>query len=261
MSDPLTLIECWPSMGQGNHSDATKRHHEWLKSLANTIIALQKKVEEQDQTIANQKSEIDRIKGTTSSSSSHPFSYSSMVTNNSKKSDAEIFIMSKVHAELKEKSKIENNVIVSGLDEPSSSDNENIAEKDEEIVDDLLESLNVSKNKVKRFTRLRKKGGKTDQTKPDLLLIEFTDNITQTKALSNAAKLRNITNYKKVFVNPDKTPTERAGEAKLRQTRNELNDSLQHGSGRFKYGIENNKRYYWGIRNGMLCKLEPKPKS
>ncbi|RNA34493.1 hypothetical protein BpHYR1_048775 [Brachionus plicatilis] len=35
-------------MGQGNHSKVTKKHHEWIKSLAITIKVLQLKVEEQD---------------------------------------------------------------------------------------------------------------------------------------------------------------------------------------------------------------------
>ncbi|CAF1072430.1 unnamed protein product [Brachionus calyciflorus] len=126
-----------------------------------------------------------------------------MLTKNAKKSDAEIFILSKVHAELKEKSKIENNIIVSGFEEPS--DAEGSLDQEEEIVDDLLVSLKVEKNKVKRFTRLRRKGGKNDQNKPDLLLNEFTDNKTQVKALNSASNLRECSKYNKVYINPDKT--------------------------------------------------------
>ena len=48
---------------------------------------------------------------------------------------------------------------------------------------------------------------KKDENKPDLLLIEFTENQSKVKALSRAIKLRETSRFNKVFVNPDKTST------------------------------------------------------
>ncbi|CAF1126939.1 unnamed protein product [Brachionus calyciflorus] len=113
MTDPIILLDNRPSIGQGNHPDATKKHHDWIKSLVTTIQAIQLKIEEQARIIAEQKAEIDQLK---------------------------------------------------------------------------------------------------------------------VKALNSASNLRECSKYNKVYINPDKTPTERAGEAKLRQRRNELNQSLPFGN-------------------------------
>ncbi|CAF0708880.1 unnamed protein product [Brachionus calyciflorus] len=228
MTDPISLIDNWPSIGQGNHSDATKKHHEWLKSIAVTVKALKFRIEEQDRLLAEKDEEINQLKSNlTSSTSPTPsnFSYSNMVANNPKKTEAEIFILTRVHAELKEKSKIENNLIVSGLEEPDVQSDVDPAEQEKIIVENLFKELEVNGDKVKRFTRLRRKGGKKDENKPDLLLIEFTDQ-SKVKALSKAIKLRETSRFNKVFVNPDKTPAEREGEAKLRHRRNQLNQAL-----------------------------------
>ncbi|CAF0917391.1 unnamed protein product [Brachionus calyciflorus] len=115
MSDPLALLDNWPSTGQGNHSDLTKRHHDWFKSLTAAIKSLQLNVDEQELTISRQQNEINQLKNAAKSSTSGPFSYSEVAGKNIQKTDAEIFILSRVHAELKEKSKIENNIIINGL--------------------------------------------------------------------------------------------------------------------------------------------------
>ena len=183
MNDPLQIVDNWPSFGHGNHSEVTKRHHEWIRSISITVKALQLRAE------------IVKLKNNSSSNINSPFSYSSIAADCSKKSEAEIFILSKVHAELKEKSKIENNIIISGLEEPDADSSENATEKEKEIVEDLLIKLDVNKNKVKRFTKLRRKNGKSEKNKPDLLLIEFSDNQSQIKALNGAANLRDSYKY------------------------------------------------------------------
>ncbi|CAF0861169.1 unnamed protein product [Brachionus calyciflorus] len=97
-------------------------------------------------------------------------------------------------------SKIENNIVISGLEEFVG---ENSQVQNESIFDDLFNELKIDKELVKRRSRLRK-----NDTDPDPLN-QFT----------------------RVYVNMDKTSTESAVEANLRRMRNEKNEQLQHEEG------------------------------
>ena len=44
MSDPLLLIDDWPGLGSGQHSENTRKHHDWIKLLCLTIKSLQDKI-------------------------------------------------------------------------------------------------------------------------------------------------------------------------------------------------------------------------
>jgi hypothetical protein len=41
MSNPIDLIDDWPSIGSGKHSELTKRHDDWIKQLAIEVKKLQ----------------------------------------------------------------------------------------------------------------------------------------------------------------------------------------------------------------------------
>ncbi len=65
-----------------------------------------------------------------------------------------------------------------------------------------------------------------------------------------------------MYVNPDKTPSERALERELRAERNRRNEKLSEVSeGRHRYGVKPSghlracKKFYWGIRWNELREI------
>ena len=69
--------------------------------------------------------------------------------------------------------------------------------------------------------------------------------------------MRDDANFKKIFINPDKTLNERVLEKKLREERDKRNNALPlaHENGR-RYKERNGKKLYWGIRWGELQLVE-----
>ena len=222
------------------------------------VKELNERIEKQEETINEQKKIIDTL---SKGQSSPALSYSNLVSKNVKKTETEIVLLAKVRTELKEQARIERNIVISGLPESTGEDNTEIEQNEKLLVEELINELKIAPSKVKRHIRLKKRGASTENPKPNLLLIEFEDNNSQTTALSNASLLKNKYKFRTVYVNPDKTQAERAAEAKLRKTRNELNQALPNLSenGIHRYGFrENNKKFYWGIRSGRLVQLEPR---
>ncbi len=41
--NPIDLLADWPTLGSGNHSDATRKHHDWVKQLSTTVKELRNK--------------------------------------------------------------------------------------------------------------------------------------------------------------------------------------------------------------------------
>jgi hypothetical protein len=170
-------------------------------------------------------------------------------------------IVRNVRNELKNESKIERNVVVSGLpdDEIVGDETNRHVEK---AVESLLTVMDIDKAKVARCRRLRRKVVNTaaKNTEPPPVLIEFVDRETQELAIKSARKLKSIANFEKVYVNRDKTEDVRKEEAELRRERNTRNQALPHSDGALRYGVDEktNKRYYWGVRGGRLVQVEPR---
>ncbi|RNA20088.1 BTB POZ domain-containing KCTD21 [Brachionus plicatilis] len=258
MDDILELVDNWPTLGQGQHPEYAKKHHSMIRSLATLVKDLKNELENQKKIIEEQKKQIETLQTTRNPPA---LTYAGLVARNQKKTESEVALLAKVHNELKEKSNIERNIIVSGLPESTGEEETEINEKEKVAVEDLMKELGVAASSVKRFNRLKKRGTSShDNAKPSLLLIELRSRESQQTVLSNAHLLKNSDNFNRIYVNPDKTLTERISEAELRKERNRLNKGLPNDSGNaiLRYGIKNNKRYYYGIRNGRIIELEPK---
>jgi hypothetical protein len=185
-------------------------------------------------------------------------SYSSLFTK-SKSSESEVVLVAKVQNELKNKAKIENNVIVSGL---PVKDVDGI----DKSIEELSNGLPMNLEKVKRAYRLKRShlAAARAQNSPELLVIEFIDTTSKATALDKAKGLRMIESLKKVFINPDKTVAERKVELELRRLRNEKNLQLPHthsvnGQDR-RYGVDarSGKKFFWGISGQKLVKFTVK---
>lgn len=289
MSNPIELVDSWPSLGSGNHSDGTKRHHDWIKSLSISFKLLQakftvleiqikdqeskiekheNKIEEQKIEINEQKLLIDELKSSSQperNSSVSKATFSSILQGNKKKTEAEMVMFTQVSNEFKERDRIEKNIIIYGVTE-STSENlvERIAE-DQNKVEKILEKLGVDKIKSKRVARLKplnRPQQNENQTstntieRPSLLMVEMVDIESKQLVLSKSRELFNNEEFKNVFVSQDRTVTERTLDKKLRDERKERNSKLPNvetiNGISLRYKIENGKRWYWGIRGDRL---------
>ena len=75
--------------------------------------------------------------------------------------------------------------------------------------------------------------------------------------IRNARLLRNVTEYKNVYVNKDLTCIEIEEEKAPRKLKKEKKEELTFEDGDFKYEIMNNGiELYWGIRFGKVCRID-----
>ena len=163
-------------------------------------------------------------------------------------------MLAQVNAEMSNKKKIETNIIISGISAATNPADSN--KHDLNQIEFLLKELepNLSIKNTKRVIRLKKKNNRNET--PELLLVEMDTVANQKLAVQNSKKLKDIQQYKSVYINNDKTENERILESKLRAERNKRNANLPNvfddSDGRLRYSVYKNKKYYWGIRSGEL---------
>ncbi len=127
--------------------------------------------------------------------------------------------MAKVPREFKAKKSNEANMIVSGIPEvPNGSEKEKAAHY-KTSVEALLTELGTPLRDMKEYKRI-----KTNNEKPNLILIEFVDPVYRTDALGNAKNLRTNAKFKDAYINRDMTKAERIIEKRLRDERNRMNE-------------------------------------
>ena len=177
-----------------------------------------------------------------------------MLKTSARVGDSDAILLAKVSRENNERERIENNVVVAGLVETSSNN-------DESIIEELAEALDIDKSSIKFHKRLKKRGANTtNNTNPPLLLIQFNDKNTQRAALSKSKDLRQVEKFSKVFINQDRTESQRKLDKQLRDERKKRNAELPEtlSDGR-TYRLHEGKKYYWGIRNDQLRWVELGP--
>ena len=155
--------------------------------------------------------------------------------------------------ELNESERIENNVIISNLTKVGANETE-IQTNDTASVNRIMTILDINQEKIKKISRI-----KTQNTNANLILVEFKEKEYQTTALRNWNDVKNVEEFKNLFINKDKTKAERLAESKLRAERNKRNQELpdKDEQGRpISAGEGNqNRKFYWGIRFGELKKI------
>ncbi|RNA13660.1 RNA-directed DNA polymerase from mobile element jockey-like, partial [Brachionus plicatilis] len=165
-------------------------------------------------------------------------------------SKEETIFLAKVSREIKTKENKENNIVVSGLNERDNGTAEEKENHDSEELKAVLDLIGINSDHVKRRVRIRKT---RPSNKPALLLVEFDKKNVQESALRGAKKLKDEENMKNVFINKDLTTAEREAEKEMRIERDNRNAALDSvGEGRLRYGTENGRQYYWGIREKIL---------
>ena len=163
-----------------------------------------------------------------------------------------------VNQENNAKSRIENNILLTGIKEDPSN-----LEADNTIVEKVLNALQIDSNTVKRKKRIKRRDPNDKDGKPlkpfELIVVEFIDNSTRTKALLNSKKLKECDELKQIYINRDKTEAERQFDKEQRAERNKLNELLTNEvveNPRLRYSFRKDKSmFYWGIRGGQLTQV------
>lgn len=245
--------ENWPSLGSGNHSEATKKVHEWCGKISEFVLALAARVEKLENKETENLSEISKLKNdveiakTTVRSSNIEQSWvhvGAKGARGAKKPLDQLRVANATISELNERKKRRKNVIIYGIPE---SDKNILAEKkaeDEQKIKEVLQFIEKSDVKPVYTRRLKSK----DQSKPGPIIVELSNDSERNPLLLAAKKLRSSERYEKIYISPDLTEAQRKEEYDLRQLRNELNSKLDADSP-FRYGIR-----------GDRCKPIPKNK-
>jgi hypothetical protein len=103
------------------------------------------------------------------------------------------------------------------------------------------------------MTRLRKRSG-GDYTNTNMVKVQFNSVEIKTQVLRNGRKLKS--SLPSVYVNPDLTDCQRIEFKKARESAKQLNNDLentdQQGN---KFGTENGRQFYYGVRNLFVRKI------
>jgi hypothetical protein len=246
-------------------AEVTPLKEELTKALADSIEK-DKKITELTARIDALEKNAGRIGGTNVAANEEEDDdslWSSVLKRGAKKNN-EVIMMAKIANEQREKSRKENNIVISGVAECTD---QNKCKAHDEKVNLILDKHGLSRDDVKNQTRLKKKRTTVSSTtttadsnaSPSLILLEFNSIGNQQTAIRNSNELRQENDFKKVYINPDKTLNERILDKKLREVRNDRNSKFtsvhSDGSGRH-YTERNGKKLYWGIRSGQLQLVE-----
>ncbi|RNA27168.1 hypothetical protein BpHYR1_026662 [Brachionus plicatilis] len=218
----------------------------WLHELHLRIVELETKCAAKDILIQDLRTELNEVKG--NASCGPTVSWISKVNGN-KPNDQTQALIASVSKEFSEKSRIENNVIVSAAGIGTE-------EEYKKKVSKILETLNIDRSKLKSHGRIkntrRDDTGEDARRALDMIVVEFKDEDTKQKKLRNARNLRDTDNFKSVYINPDRKPSERALDRQL---------SEGDAGGRHRYGVQSaghhkaGKKFYWGIRSNELREI------
>ena len=218
------------------------------EEITRKLELLEQKLKEKDEKIVNLEKKVDELKG-----SGTNISYADLFSNKKKASEAQVVMAAQVVKVSQQLDKIASNVVVMGLKESDSGD--------QEKVDALVTKLELRTDTVASFKRLRKGGSSTSSVnsgtaagssqRPAVLLIQFKSSEIQAKALRNSKNLKGDVEFGSVFVNKDRIKEERVADEMLRKERNSRNSKLENvetgGKGR-RYREKDGRKVCWGIR-------------
>jgi hypothetical protein len=189
--------------------------HEVLKSKFTTLL---NELKLKDAKIEDLTQKLDDLKNQTPAFNQpvefQSMSFADIIDSQSAKTDNEVVIIAKMNKEQIEKKKIEKNIIISGLKEPSLQNKDDKLKADKEQIIQLLNILGIPETDIKKNVRLTKKARATtdqisnqtttetnDNIQPDLVLIELSSKEAQTKVVKNSKKLKESAYFNTVYVN------------------------------------------------------------
>lgn len=211
------------------------------KRIDDLLIRIQA-LEDLNKTLNKENKELKELLKLKSEKESTP-SWSEIVLKNVKKTQEQINIINTITHENREVAYKSDKVIISGI---PLSEGKDIAEKkvnDKKKIEDLFEAIGVRKSDIGRVFRRTTR----NKEKPALIVVDLYHNEIRQNVLKASKKLKDITQYKNVYINPDLTVAQQNLGKKLRDIRKEENRKLPP-----------NANYYYGIRSDRVVKIYKK---
>ena len=192
-----------------------------LEALTSRLFDRITKLEEENATKDKKISDLEKNQTSVTANSSAEF------WNNLPK-QASIGISNVIATEKKSVAKKEKNIIIFGIPPQNGTDGDKSALK--KIFDKIEPTANTETIKLIRFE------GKNGKHGP--ILVELESVTIKNQVLKSARKLREINEYKNVYINPDLTESEAALEKSIRSERDKKNEELHNVSGNgLRYGM------------------------
>lgn len=117
--------------------------------------------------------------------------------------------------ELQQRLKRRRNLIISGVPEHDDGSVQERQERDKEFVESLLQRLKMDPGNCREIYVSRI--GKIRSTSSRLIRVVFTQDESASQVLQSAKSLRLYDEYKNVFINPDRTPSQQQHFSELRR--------------------------------------------
>jgi hypothetical protein len=236
--------EKWPKLGN-TAGEPAKKLHEWCGKISHFLLSLNGRVKLLENKEKENQTEIDKLKSDLEAAKklAKPSNISNewvqVVTKgakNAKKPADQLTVANATINELQEREKRKKNVIIYGIPESTSATLTDKKADDELKIKEILRVIDKPDISPVYSRRLKSK----DSNKPGPVLVELSDTSLRNPVLLAAKKLREVDEYKSVYISPDLTEAERQLDYKLRQERNKLNAELGPDSP-FRYGIRGNQ--------------------
>lgn len=106
--------------------------------------------------------------------------------------------------EMEQRSWRKTNIIISGVVELKQGDVKERQDHDKKYVEELIEDLDMNEIEVQSVSRIGKIGGNKER----LMRVKLKSEASKIELLKSARNLKNNTEYKGVYLNPDRTPME-----------------------------------------------------
>jgi len=181
------------------------------------------------------------------------FSYSSLF-DNTKKNECSSAVISMVKKDLKLQESKEKNIVITGVPKPTITGDKIDTNKDNDLIKTIFAHMDIETTSINyNSQRIRKDDIINNTNNP--ILIKFNELKDKLSILKNSKKLKTFNTYK-IIINNDLTDSDRDFEKALRDERRKRNSELDNiDSDGLRYGLENNKKFYYGIRNGFVKKI------
>lgn len=237
----------WP-VCPGTTAEITKNINIWCGKLSVTVSnllgrinTLEAEKKDQNEEMMNIKNELEELKKLSiinkNQSSTGPSSWANIA--GGKKTNDQVDLLLATSKETKQQYEKENNVIIFGIKESEKLDIESKKQDDKTELIRLFDAMKLDKIKVKRSYRIKSNNNKN----PAPIIVVFEDVISRNFALKCGKNLVKTEYSKNVFINPDRTESQRLNFKRLLDERKQKNSTNEDIS------------CYFGIRNDKVIKI------
>lgn len=158
----------------------------------------------------------------------------------------QIDVLASVIIDQDERQRRTKNVLIFGLPESTRDSLGEKIDEDENKVDELFRKIKVNTNLI---IKTRRFNSKQNSKYPAPILVELSSEKDKISVLAAAKSLRDLSEYKNVYINPDLTESQRAIQKELIELRKSKNEDEKR----------NNQPFRWGIRGNQVRRFKLQP--